>query len=89
MTSHIFLQLENQGDHGLTAAPHYFVKLPCQVEQGSVPQSQGINFPTKANQNEKGTERAGVVVQFVAFPFSMGFVGHKSDRAVQEKHTSK
>lgn len=44
-----------------------------------------INFSTKA----KGAERAGVVVQFVALPFSKGPAAHKTDRAVQGKHSSK
>jgi len=65
---------------GDTAAPCCLVELTCQVERGSVPQSQGINFSTKANQKEKGEEKAGVVVQVTEFPFRIGSVAQRQTK---------
>lgn len=73
---------------GDAAAAHCLVKITCQAEQGSVPQSRGINFSTKANQKEKGEEKAGVVVQLMELPFSIGSVAKNTEKAGQKKHTS-
>lgn len=75
-----------KGVWGDAAAPRCLVELTCQVEQGSVPQSQGTNFSTKANQKEKGEEKAGVVVQLMEFPFSIGSVAQKRQSGAEKAH---